>query len=142
MLNRIVLIGRLTKDPDLRATSNNIPVATFTLAVNRPFSSNNNGTDGRDADFIPCVVWRKQAENVSKYVKKGHMVAVEGRIQTRDYVDTATNARRYITEVVCDSVVFLESKNSSDSYKPFDNESSIEPTETKPIQDIEDDLPF
>lgn len=80
MLNRIVLVGRLTKDPELRFTNNNnVPVVSFTLAVNRPFSSANstNGSDNRDADFIPCIAWRKQAENVSKYVKKGHMVAVE-----------------------------------------------------------------
>ena len=140
MINRVVLVGRLTKDPEIRYTAQNVPVVSFTIAVSRPFV--NQQTGDREADFIPVVIWRKQAENVSKYVKKGHMVAIEGRIQTRDYVDTATNARRYITEVVCDSVVFLESKNSSDSYKPFDNGSSIEPTETKPIQDIEDDLPF
>jgi len=145
MLNRIVLVGRLTKDPELRFTNNNnVPVVSFTLAVNRPFSSANstNGSDNRDADFIPCIAWRKQAENVSKYVKKGHMVAVDGRIQTRDYVDTQTNTRRYVTEVVCDSVVFLESKGSNDSFKPFDNTTSNEKDDDKNIQAIEDDLPF
>ena len=144
MLNRIVLVGRLTKDPELRFTTNsNIPVVSFTLAVNRPFSSanTNSGSDNRDADFIPCIAWRKQAENVSKYVKKGHMVAVEGRIQTRDYVDTQTNTRRYITEVVCDSVVFLESKGSNDSFKPSDTSSNGKDNDLN-IQAIEDDLPF
>jgi len=145
MLNRIVLVGRLTKDPELRFTNNNnVPVVSFTLAVNRPFSSANstNGSDNRDADFIPCIAWRKQAENVSKYVKKGHMVAIDGRIQTRDYVDTQTNTRRYVTEVICDSVVFLESKGSNDSFKPFDNNTSNEKDDDKNIQAIEDDLPF
>ena len=145
MLNRVVLVGRLTKDPELRITNNNsIPVVSFTLAVNRPFSSanNSNGSDNRDADFIQCIAWRKQAENVSKYVKKGHMVAVEGRIQTRDYVDTQTNNRRYITEVVCDSVVFLESKGSNDSFKPFDVSPSNDKDHDKVVSDIEDDLPF
>jgi len=145
MLNRVVLVGRLTKDPELRITNNNsIPVVSFTLAVNRPFSSANstNGSDNRDADFIQCIAWRKQAENVSKYVKKGHMVAVEGRIQTRDYVDTQTNTRRYITEVICDSVVFLESKGSNDSFKPSGNVLPNDKDNDKVIQDIEDDLPF
>ncbi len=145
MLNRIVLVGRLTKDPELRFTNNNnVPVVSFTLAVNRPFStpSTTGGADTKEADFIPCIAWRKQAENVSKYVKKGHMVAVEGRIQTRDYVDTATNTRRYITEVVCDSVVFLESKASSDNFKSFDKETPVEKDNDKNIQAIEDDLPF
>jgi single-strand DNA-binding protein len=145
MLNRIVLIGRLTKDPELRYTNNNnVPVVSFTLAVNRPFSSGtqNGGNDNKEADFIPCIAWRKQAENVSKYVKKGHMVAVEGRIQTRDYVDTATNNRRYITEVVADSVVFLESKASSDNFKSFDKDTTFDKDNDKNIQAIEDDLPF
>jgi single-strand DNA-binding protein len=147
MLNRIVLVGRLTKEPELRFTNNNnIPVVSFTLAVNRPFSSSStsggNDSNSKEADFIPCIAWRKQAENVSKYVKKGHMVAVDGRIQTRDYVDTATNTKRYITEVVCDSVVFLETKGSSDNFKPFEKEIPNEKENDKNIQAIEDDLPF
>jgi single-strand DNA-binding protein len=83
-MNKVVLIGRLTKDPDLRYTSSNIPAASFTVAVNRPFQ-NQNGV--READFINVVVWRKQAENVKKYIVKGSLVAVEGRIQTRNYED-------------------------------------------------------
>lgn len=147
MLNRIVLVGRLTKEPELRFTNNNnIPVVSFTLAVNRPFSSSStsggNDSNAKEADFIPCIAWRKQAENVSKYVKKGHMVAVDGRIQTRDYVDTATNTKRYITEVVCDSVVFLETKGSNENFKPFEKEIPNEKENDKNIQAIEDDLPF
>ena len=79
MINRVVLVGRLTKDPELRYTSSNIPVSKFTLAVNRTFA----GPSGeREADFIQCVVWRKQAENLAKFVRKGSLIGVEGRIQT------------------------------------------------------------
>jgi single-strand DNA-binding protein len=105
-MNKVVLIGRLTKDPDLRYTSSNIPAASFTVAVNRPFQ-NQNGV--READFINVVVWRKQAENVKKYIGKGGLVAVEGRIQTRNY-DDKDGKKVYVTEVVADSVQFLESK--------------------------------
>jgi len=84
MFNKVVLIGRLTKDPELRYTNTNIPVCSFSLAVNRPFVSNNND---KNVDFFNCTAWRKQAENVAKYVNKGSMVAIEGRLQTRDYMD-------------------------------------------------------
>ena len=112
MLNRVVLVGRLTKDPDLRYTPTNVPTAQFTIAVSRPFS--NQQTGEREADFIPVVVWRKQAENVKNFVKKGSLVGVEGRIQVRNYEDK-DGARKYVTEVVADNVVFLESKNVQDS---------------------------
>ena len=82
MINRVVLVGRLTKDPELRYTPNGIPVSTFTLAVNRTFT---NRQGEREADFINCVVWRKQAENVANYLRKGSLAGVEGRIQTRSY---------------------------------------------------------
>lgn len=118
-MNKVVLIGRLTKDPELRYTSSNIPSATFSVAVNRPFE-NQNGV--READFINIVVWRKQAENVKKYVTKGSLVAIEGRIQTRNY-DDKEGKKVYVTEVVADNVQFLESKgqrssntNAGDSY--------------------------
>ena len=81
-MNKVVLIGRLTRDPELRYTQSNIPAASFTLAVNRPFQ-NQNGE--RDADFINIVIWRKQAETAKKYLAKGSLIAVEGRIQTRNY---------------------------------------------------------
>lgn len=109
MINRVVLVGRLTKDPDLRYTSNGIAVATFTLAVNRTFS---NQQGEREADFISCVVWRKQAENVANYLKKGSLAGVDGRIQTRNY-EAQDGRRIYVTEVVADSVQFLEPKGSS-----------------------------
>ncbi len=140
MINRVILVGRLTKDPELRRTSNDIPVATFTLAVNRPFS---NPSGERDADFIPCVVWRRQAENVEQYLSKGSLVGVEGRIQTRSYDDQDGN-RKYITEVVCDSVQFLEPKSASENQTNYEPQSKPQPKKESSIPDIitEDDLPF
>ena len=108
-MNRVELIGRLTRDPELRYTSNNIATTRFSLAVNRPFQGQN-GEQG--TDFINIVVWRKQAENVKNYLTQGSQVAVEGRIQTRTY-DDQNGQKRYITEVVADNVEFLGSKNSS-----------------------------
>lgn len=154
MLNKVVLIGRLVRDPELRYTNNsNIPVVTFTLAVNRPYTSNQQTNDqngnNNNADFISCTAWRNQAENVSKYITKGSLVAVDGRLQTRDYMDEKNNVRRYVTEVVCDSVVFLESKSQRDSgnepYQPRTNdryEQSRNDEPSKNINIIEDDLPF
>ncbi len=141
MFNKVVLIGRLTKDPELRYTStNNLPVVSFTLAVNRPYAVQGND---RNADFISCTAWRKQAENIHKYVSKGSMVAVEGKLQTRDYMDEKINARRYITEVICDSVVFLDSKGSSDYSKPqTDNDSKEDELPKGNFNNVEDDLPF
>ncbi|QKS73102.1 single-stranded DNA-binding protein [Paenalkalicoccus suaedae] len=107
MLNRVVLVGRLTKDPELRYTANGIAVASFTLAVNRPFS---NQQGNREADFINCVVWRKPAENVANFLKKGSLAGVDGRMQTRSY-DNNEGRRVYTTEVVADSVQFLEPRS-------------------------------
>ncbi|MBU9722315.1 MULTISPECIES: single-stranded DNA-binding protein [Bacillaceae] len=109
MLNRVVLVGRLTKDPELRYTANGVAVATFTLAVNRPFS---NQQGNREADFINCVIWRKPAENVANFLKKGSLAGVDGRIQTRSY-DNNEGRRVYVTEIVADSVQFLEPRNAS-----------------------------
>ena len=122
-MNKVVLIGRLTKDPELRYTNNNIPSASFSVAVNRPFE-NQNGV--READFINIVVWRKQAENVKKYVFKGSLVAIDGRIQTRNYEDK-DGKKVYVTEVVADSVQFLESKQQKDSsYKEDVQTTSVD----------------
>lgn len=109
MINRVVLVGRLTKDPELRYTPNGIAVARFTLAVNRTFSSQ---SGEREADFINCVVWRKQAENTANFLKKGSLAGVEGRIQTGSY-EGQDGKRVYTTEVVADSVQFLEPRNAS-----------------------------
>ncbi|HHW4603775.1 TPA: single-stranded DNA-binding protein, partial [Listeria monocytogenes] len=109
MMNRVVLVGRLTKDPDLRYTPAGAAVATFTLAVNRPFKN----TQGeQEADFINCVVWRKPAENVANFLKKGSMAGVDGRVQTRNYEDK-DGKRVFVTEVVAESVQFLEPKNNN-----------------------------
>ena len=125
-MNKVVLIGRLTRDPELRYTGSNTPVATFTLAVNRAFS---NQQGEREADFINVVVWRKQAENVKNYLTQGSQAAVEGRIQTRSY-DDQNGQKRYVTEVVADNVEFLGSKNSSTNTNSMNNslKESKDPT--------------
>ena len=126
-MNKVVLIGRLTRDPELRYTGSNTPVATFSLAVNRNFQ-NQNGE--READFINIVVWRKQAENVKNFLTQGSQVAVEGRIQTRTY-DGQDGQKRYITEVVADNVEFLGSKASSENSnntKGSSKKNDAEPT--------------
>ena len=158
-MNRVILIGRLTRDPELRYTGNNTPVASFSLAVNRNFS-NQNGV--READFINIVVWRKQAENCKNYLTQGSQVCVEGRIQTRSY-DDQNGGKRYVTEVVADNVEFLGSKNSSnnsntsgsskDEPTPYDfkDDSKSEGTDidSNPFADFgssieisDDELPF
>lgn len=109
MMNRVVLVGRLTKDPDLRYTPNGVAVATFTLAVNRTFT---NQQGEREADFINCVIWRKPAENVANFLKKGSLAGVDGRLQTRNY-EGQDGKRVYVTEVVADSVQFLEPRSSA-----------------------------
>ena len=107
-MNKVILIGRLTKDPELRTIASGNATTSFTIAVNRNFT-NQNGE--READFINCIAWRKQAENVAKYCTKGSQVAVEGRIQTRSY-DAQDGTKRYVTEVVADNVTFLGSRAS------------------------------
>lgn len=109
MINNVVLVGRLTKDPDLRYVSNGSAVATFTLAVNRNFT---NQSGEREADFILCVIWRKQAENLANFAKKGSLIGVVGRIQTRSY-DNQQGQRQFVTEVICDNFQLLESKGAS-----------------------------
>ncbi|APH06790.1 single-stranded DNA-binding protein [Bacillus weihaiensis] len=109
MLNRVVLVGRLTKDPDLRYTPSGVAVATFTLAVNRTFT---NQQGEREADFLNCVIWRKQAENVANFLKKGSLAGVDGRLQSRSYEDQ-TGKRVFVTEVVAESVQFLEPRSAS-----------------------------
>ena len=108
MLNNVSLVGRLTKDVDLRYTPSNVAVATFTLAVNRTFK-NENGD--READFINCVMWQQQAENLANWAKKGALIGITGRIQTRSY-DNQQGQRVYVTEVVAEQFQLLESRNS------------------------------
>lgn len=108
MLNRVVLVGRLTKDPELRKTTSGVDVSTFTLAVNRNYT-NNKGE--READFINVVTFRNQANNVNKYLSKGQLAGVDGRIQTRSY-ENNEGRRVFVVEVVAESVQFLETKNT------------------------------
>ena len=103
MVNRVVLVGRLTKDPELRYSSSNIPMVYFTVAVNRTFTDQNGQ---RQADFINCVTFRKQAENMARFLGRGSLISVEGRIQTRNYQGKDGNTV-YVTEVVAESVQFL-----------------------------------
>ncbi|TVY10714.1 single-stranded DNA-binding protein [Paenibacillus cremeus] len=116
MLNRVILIGRLTRDPELRYTPAGVAVTQFTLAVDRPFS----GQGGqREADFIPVVTWRQLAETCANYLRKGRLAAVEGRIQVRNY-DNNEGRRVYVTEVIADNVRFLESANSGNREEGMD----------------------
>lgn len=111
MLNRVVLVGRLVRDVELRYTSNGTAVGSFSLAVNRPYTDQ---SGQRQTDFINCVVWRKPAETLSKYTGKGSLLAVEGRIQTRNY-ENNSGQRVYVTEIVVDNYSFLESKAESET---------------------------
>ncbi|MBC1746899.1 single-stranded DNA-binding protein [Listeria seeligeri] len=140
MMNRVVLVGRLTKDPELRYTPAGLAVATFTLAVNRTFT---NQKGEREADFINCVVWRKPAENVANFLKKGSMAGVDGRVQTR-YYDDKDGKRVYVTEIVAESVQFLEPKIKNESYtKTYNDGSGHDPFQAEsPVSISPDDLPF
>lgn len=113
MINNVVLVGRLTKDPDLRYTSSGSAVATFTLAVNRSFT---NQSGDREADFINCVIWRKPAETLANFTRKGSLIGAVGRIQTRNY-ENQQGQRVYVTEVVCDNFQMLESKTTNEQRK-------------------------
>lgn len=150
MINRVVLVGRLTKDPVLRKTANGASVVSFTVACTRRFKQ-----EGQpDADFINTVAWNKTADIVSQYTHKGSLVGVEGRIQTRSY-DDKDGKRVYVTEVVADSVQFLESKSAaaSNAYVPeqgsnhgyqSDNDQSYSNdfTSSSTLDIASDDLPF
>ena len=154
-MNKVILIGRLTKDPELRTIANGSATTSFTIAVNRTYT-NQNGD--READFINCVAWRKQAENIAKYCVKGTQVAVEGRIQTRSY-DAQDGTKRYVTEVVADNVTFLSPKgsvsstefqsNKEDSFNQVSQDITTTDISEDPFKDFgqevvlsEDDLPF
>lgn len=141
MLNTIILMGRLTADPELRHTSNNIPVTSFTLAVNRNYVKQ--GAD-RVTDFIDIVAWRSTAEFVSKYFRKGQLVAVQGSLQTRTYTDKDGNNRKAF-EVVADSVYFAEPKRDYTSPRmdnePIPSYTNVDTGDFEELQD-DDDLPF
>lgn len=111
MINRVVLVGRLTRDPELRTTGSGISVATFTLAVDRQFT---NAQGERGADFVSCVIWRKAAENFCNFTSKGSLVGIDGRLQTRTY-DNKDGQRVYVTEVVVDNFSLLESRKDREA---------------------------
>ena len=121
MLNHIVIMGRLTRDPELRRTGSGVAVASFTVAVDRDFGGRDGGE--RETDFIDCVAWRQTGEFVSKYFTKGSMIVVSGRLQIRNWNDKDGNKRRN-AEVVADNVYFGESKRSSDSNSAYGGNSS------------------
>ncbi|MGA0351221.1 MAG: single-stranded DNA-binding protein [Acholeplasmataceae bacterium] len=140
MINKIILVGRITKDPELRRTSGDIPVVNFSIAVNRNYTD---ASGERKADFINCVVWRRQAENMERFVKKGMLLGIEGRLQQNQYETEQGTRSTY--EVLCDSVQFLESKNASSS-SSYDSEptqdKSDEYYEASKTLAAEEDLPF
>ncbi len=117
MINRVVLVGRITKDPELRKAGSG-EVVSFTIAINRRYA---NKDGNKEADFINCVAWNQTANFLSTYVKKGNLIGVEGRIETRNY-DGNDGKKVYITEVRCESVQILESKNSSASIQTYQKE--------------------
>ena len=158
-MNKVLLVGRLTRDPELRTTPGGMAVTRFTIAVSQNFT-NKNGERG--ADFINCSAWGRQADNISKYCSKGTLVSAEGRIRTSSY-DAQDGTKRYTTEVVCDTVNFLSSKNSSSNgneaplrndYLSQNNDAANMPFETADLSEdpfksfgeeitlSSDDLPF
>ncbi|WP_422404333.1 single-stranded DNA-binding protein [Mammaliicoccus sp. JADD-157] len=124
MINKSVLVGRLTSDPQFRTTPSGVQVANFTLAVNRKFT---NQQGEREADFINCVVFKKAAENVNQYLSKGKLAGVDGRIQSRSY-ENKEGQKVYVTEVVCDNVQFLEPKDSQNGSNSYQNSQTNQNT--------------
>lgn len=141
MINSTVLVGRMVRDAELRYTPQNQAVATFTLAVNRDFK-NQNGE--READFINCVIWRQQAENLANLAKKGALIGITGRIQTRNY-ENQQGQRVYVTEVVAEKFQLLENQKERGNQQPVDNQPDFgrnEPMNANPMDISTDDLPF
>jgi single-strand DNA-binding protein len=145
MINRVVLVGRLTRDPELRRTASDMPVASFVLAVDNRGKTQ----DGqKTASFIPCVVWSNQADNVAKFVRKGSLVGVEGRLNQRSF-DRKDGSKGQVIEVICDSVQFLEPKSAAEKSVNEVAVESAKPAEAKDesknldhIDVPDDDLPF
>jgi len=138
-MNKIILVGRLTKDPEVRSTSAGFTTANFTVAVNRNFKNK----DGNyDADFLPCVAFRNTADFVSKFFKKGNMISLEGRVQTRSY-DAQDGSRRYVTEVVVENVEFVGGRNeSSSTSNEYVDAPSEAPIDNMPEYDIPTSDPY
>lgn len=145
MINNVVLVGRLTRDPELKYTANGTATATFSLAVNRNFT---NKSGNREADFINCVIWRKSAETLANYARKGTLLGVTGRIQTRSY-ENQQGQRVYVTEVVADNFQLLESRSNNEKRQDDKlqqntntNKAESDPFNGSSIDIGDDDLPF
>ena len=141
MINNVTLVGRMTRDAELRYTPQNQAVATFSLAVNRNFK-NQNGE--YEADFINCVIWRQPAENLATWAKKGALIGITGRIQTRSY-ENQQGQRVYVTEVVADSFKLLESQKDRGHQQPVDSQPGFgrnASMQSNPMDISDDDLPF
>ena len=145
MINNVVLVGRITRDPELRYTPSNVATVSFSIAVDRSYSSQGGE---RQADFINCVAWRQSAEFLAKYVKKGYMVGITGSIQTR-YYQAQDGTTRYVTEVVCNSVQNLQGRsdvaqadNNGYQAQPAPRASQSQPESFDVSEVAEDDLPF
>ena len=138
MINNVVLVGRLTRDPELKFTPNGAAVVTFTLAVNRNFT---NQSGQREADFINCVIWRKPAETLANYAKKGTLLGVTGRIQTRSY-DNPQGQRVYVTEIVAETFQLMESKDVSEQRANESNETAEKNKPTPPPLPKQETDPF
>lgn len=141
MINNTVLVGRMARDAELRYTPNNQAVATFTLAVNRNFKSQNGE---READFINCVIWRQQAENLANWAKKGALIGITGRIQTRNY-ENQQGQRVYVTEVVRNNFQLLESQKERGNQSQGNNQPDFgrnEQMPSSPMDIMDSDLPF
>lgn len=140
-LNKVVLAGRLTADIELKQTPSGVSVCSFSLAINRKYSQNNE----QQTDFINCVAWRGTAEFISKYFRKGSALCIVGSIQTRSWTDNS-NQKRYATEVVVDEVMFVDGKNDSQGTEAANPNTYIpdayKPSETPNMADRDDDLPF
>lgn len=138
MINNVVLVGRLTRDPELRYTPSNVAVATFSLAVNRNFK---NQAGDREADFINCMIWRKPAELLSEWCKKGNLVAITGSIQTRSY-ENQQGQRVYVTEVVAESFQLLEKRDKTADHSSMENQMPPSFGASNPMDIPDDGLPF
>lgn len=149
-MNKVILVGRLTKDPELRATTSGVPVCSFTVACDRRFVKQG---EERKADFINCIAWRQTGESISKFFAKGHRIALEGSIQTRSWTDN-DGKNRYTTEVIVDQWEFAQNKSETGAVGSFGSSSSLYPSQADVDQgpvggDIdgfmpieEEDLPF
>ncbi|APC44637.1 hypothetical protein [Lactococcus phage PLg-TB25] len=138
MINNVVLVGRVVRDPELRYTPQNTAVATFTLAVNRRFK---NAQGEREADFINCVIWRQPAENLANWSKKGTLVGITGSIQVRNY-ENKEGQRVYVTEVLADNFQMLESNSNKTEKGETKSNQDKDPFAGSPMEVSDDDLPF